>query len=127
MVVGISLLPRLLLGQVFEQFRIVDPGGDHIAAAGPLTQIDGAAAVAAEREVLAGPKHKGAADGTTQRNWLFLWHTQLDAGRKPTIFYSTIRLANHARHQVVIMRLGNLATIEAARNQFLVIAKIIDK
>jgi len=83
MVVGVGLLPRLLLGKVLKQFRIVDLGGDHVAAAGPLAQVNGAAAVAAEGKVLARPEHKRAADGAAQGNGFFLRHTQLDVGRWP--------------------------------------------
>jgi len=60
--VAISLLLGLLFGDVFKQFGIVDLGGDHIAAAGPLSQINGAAAVAAEGEVFLRPQHERAAD-----------------------------------------------------------------
>ena len=80
MVVRILLLPRLLLRQVLKQLRIVDLGGDHISAAGPLAQVDGAAAVAAEGKVLIRPEHKRAADGAAQGNWFFLRHRQLDVG-----------------------------------------------
>ena len=126
MVVRILLLPRLLFSKVFQQLRIVDLGGDHIAAAGPLTQVDGATAVAAEGKILARPEHKRAADWATQRNWFFLRHTQLDVGRKPTISPNDL-LANDARHHVIVVRLSNLAAIKGARHEFLVIAKIVDK
>jgi hypothetical protein len=88
MPVRISLQLRLLLGQVLKQLRIIDLGGDYISAAGPLAQVDGAAAVAAEREVFLRPQHKRAADRTAKRKWLFLRHTELDDSD----------LTNDARH-----------------------------
>ena len=80
----------------------MDLGGDHVAAAGPLAQVDSAAAIAAEWEVFLCPQHERTADWTAKRKWLFLRHTELDdAG-----------LANDARHQIVVVRLGNLAAIK---------------
>jgi len=117
MAVRISLQLRLLLGQVLKQLRIINLGGDHVAAAGPLAQIDGAAAVAAEGEVFLRPQHKRAADRTAKRKWIFLRHTELDDRR----------LTNDARHKIIVMGLSNFTAIESARNQFLVIAKIVDK
>ena len=117
MAIGILLLLCLLFGDVFKQLRIVDLGGDHVSAAGPLAQVDSAAAVAAEGEVFLRPQHKRAADRTAKREQLFLRHTKLDdAG-----------LANDARYQIVVVRFTNLTAIESARHKFLVIAKIIDK
>jgi hypothetical protein len=60
--VGISLLLGLLFGDVFKQLGIVDLGRDYIAAAGPLSQIDSAAAVAAKGKVFLRPQHECAAD-----------------------------------------------------------------
>ena len=64
--VGIGFALGLLLGEVFKQLRIVDLGGDHVAATGPLAQVDAAAAVTAEGEVFLRPQHEGAADRTAK-------------------------------------------------------------
>ena len=64
--VGIGFALGLLLGEVFKQLRIVDLGGDHVAAAGPLAEVDSAAAVAAEGEVFLRPQHERVADRTAK-------------------------------------------------------------
>ena len=55
--------------------RIVQRRRDDVAAAGPLAQIDHAAALAAEGKVGIGGQHDLAAGGTTEAEVLFLWHT----------------------------------------------------
>jgi hypothetical protein len=107
----------LLFSDVLKQLRIIDLCGDNVAAAGPLSQIDGAAAVAAEREVFLRPQHERAADRTAKRKRFFLRHTELDDSD----------LTNDARHKIIVMGLSNLTTIESARHELFVVAKIVDK
>ena len=107
----------MLLGNALEFLGIVDLCGDHVAAAGPLAQVDGAAAVTAEGEVFLRPQHERTADRTAKRKQFFLRHTLLDVGH----------LANDARHQIVVMGFSDFAAIESARHKFLMVAKIVDK
>ena len=107
----------LFLGHVFQLFRIVDGRRDHIPAAGPLAQINQAAAVAAKREVLIFPQHQGAASGTTQCGSFLPWHKCLD---EPA-------LADDARNQVIVMRLSNLAAIKSAGHKLFMAAKVVDE
>ena len=38
-------------GQLFEEIRVLDGGGDFVVAAGPLSEVDAAAAIGAEGKV----------------------------------------------------------------------------
>lgn len=117
MTVWVRLLPCLLFRHALQFFRIANRRGDSVGAAGPFSQVDQAAAVAAERKVLTSIHHQCAAGGATKGPYFVLRHKQLDVSVS----------ANDPRHQIVIMRLGNLAAIEGARHEFLVVAKIVDE
>jgi hypothetical protein len=49
---GVSGLMRAETAEVFKDFRVEDGGADFVDAHGPLAEVDLAAAVTAEREVL---------------------------------------------------------------------------
>jgi hypothetical protein len=57
----------LRAGQLFEEVRVLDGGGDFVIAGGPFAEVDAAATVAAEGEVLVGGEDDGAAGGTAKR------------------------------------------------------------
>ena len=54
-------------GQLFEEVGVLDRGGDFVVAAGPLAEVDAAAAVGAEGEVFAACENQGATGGAAQR------------------------------------------------------------
>jgi hypothetical protein len=53
-------------GQLFEEVRVLDGGGDFVVAAGPFAEVDAAAAVGAEGEVFIPGKDDGAAGGAAE-------------------------------------------------------------
>ena len=53
-------------GQLFEIVGVLNGGGDFIATTGPLAEVDEAAAVGAEGEVLVGGENDFAADRTEE-------------------------------------------------------------
>jgi len=112
---------------------------DHIGAAGPLAQIDNAAAVAAEREVRVAAFHGLLADGTAEFEGTLTRHTvRIVAGR---LALETIRSEmvaqrrfaakngglQNLRHQVVIVRLGDLAAKELARLRLRSLGEVVDE
>jgi len=60
-----------------DGFRIVQRTGNYITAAGPLAQIDQAAAVAAERELRITGQHELLTGGTSRRFNALFRHTFL--------------------------------------------------
>lgn len=59
----------------FQHLRIENRRADAIAAASPLAQVDQSAAIAAEREVRIGAKHKRSARGTAEAKSFLSRHT----------------------------------------------------
>jgi len=60
--------------EVFEDFGVEDGGTDFVDARGPLSEVDFAAAVAAEGEVFAVEEDEFAAGGTAEKfSGFFLW------------------------------------------------------
>jgi hypothetical protein len=117
MTVCFRLLLRLFFGHALKLLGIGDWSGNHIPAAGPLAQVDQAAAVTAERKLFIRPQHQFAADGTPKRPYFILRHTRLDV----------TSLANDPRHQVVVVCFCNLTAIESTGHEFLMLAKIVNK
>src|SRR5271163_91147 len=61
---------RTLAGfEVFEDVGVEDGRGDLVGSAGPLTEVDLAAAVAAEGEVFVGRGDDGLAGWATEDDW----------------------------------------------------------
>jgi hypothetical protein len=54
-------------GELFEEVRVLDGGGDLVVSAGPFAEVNAAAAVGAEGEVFAAREDDGAAGGAAQR------------------------------------------------------------
>ena len=59
---------------VLQLFRIGERRGDYVAAAGPLAEINQAAAITAKRKVLITGQHQCPASRAPQRTWLLLGH-----------------------------------------------------
>ena len=57
---------RIGAGEFFEEVGVLDGGGDFVVAAGPLAEVDAAAAVGAEREVFASCENDIAAGGAAE-------------------------------------------------------------
>jgi len=110
-VFGLRLRALLLFEKAFEHLRIGDGCGDPVAFAGPFSQVDQAAAIAAKRKVFTAGQHQAAAGGATKRNGFLVRHPHLD----------------DSRHQIVVVRFGDFAAVEAARNQLFVRAKVVDE
>jgi hypothetical protein len=74
---GIFCFFRMLLvfEKAFQHLRIGDGRGDPVAFAGPFSQVDQAAALAAKREVLVAGQHQAAACGTAKRTHFLFRHT----------------------------------------------------
>ena len=53
-------------GEFFEEVRVLDGGGDFVGSAGPFAEVEEAAAVGAEGEVLAGGEDDFAAGGAEE-------------------------------------------------------------
>ena len=53
-------------GELFEEVGVLDGGGDFVIAAGPLAEVDTAAAVGAEGEVFAAGEYDVSASRATQ-------------------------------------------------------------
>jgi len=62
-VIVVRTLGALGLGDAFQNFRVEDRGGDLVVSAGPLAEIDTAAAVAAEREIFGPLEDQSLAGG----------------------------------------------------------------
>jgi hypothetical protein len=64
----VVVLAIVLVGasEFFEEIGILDGCGDFIVAAGPLAEVDAAAAIGAEGEVFAGGEDDVAASGATK-------------------------------------------------------------
>src|SRR5436190_21277450 len=73
-VLAIGAFAVALRHERFELFRVADRRGDDVTAAGPLAEIDGAATLGAEREILVAAQNELAADGTTQARDSLAWH-----------------------------------------------------
>ena len=56
-------------GQFFEEVGVLDGGGDFVVAGGPLAEIEDAAAVGAEGEVLVGGEDYFSAGGAEESFW----------------------------------------------------------
>lgn len=110
-IILVGMLLSGFLGQVLDHLRIGNRSRDHIAAAGPLAQIDEAATVAAEGKILIGLENQRPARRAAQRTGFLLGHTALD----------------NLGYQVVVMSLCDLATIELSGNQAVAVAEIVDK
>src|SRR5580698_4360971 len=71
--IGLSAMISAGAAEVFEDFRIEDGRADLVDAGGPFAQVDFAAAVAAEREVLVfGADQHGAGGAAEQFGGFFL-------------------------------------------------------
>lgn len=125
----VSCSPRLFFRYIFQLFGIVDWSGDHVSAAGPFSQIDQAAAIAAEREVLDRARHQCPAGGAAERLCFLSGHIRLDDQCEPTIpgLSRPSHLTNDSCHQIIVMCLCDLAAIERSRHKLFMIAKIVDK
>src|SRR5438105_4957791 len=88
---------------------------DHIRATGPLSQIDDPATLAAERELRVRTLHRLLADGTTKSDGALTGHRT-----------NRIRLKNF-RHQIVIVRSSDLATVKFARLRLQLLGEIVDQ
>lgn len=108
---------RTLLRHTLQHFRVVDWRGDHITTAGPLAQIDQPAAVTTEGKKLTPGQHQCAARGAAQGASFLLGHTELD----------DTKLIGDPRHQIIVVRFRDLATVKFPRREFRAVAKIVDE
>jgi hypothetical protein len=103
--------PQFLLIEVFQHLGIEDRTRYAVSPAGPFPEVNQAAPIAAEREVLIVLEDDGAACRATKRAGL-LWHlSRLD----------------DARDQIVVVRLSDLAADDLPRHKFFLPAKVVDE
>jgi hypothetical protein len=62
-IVAVLWRTALLFAEAFEDFGVEDGGGDFVVSAGPFTEVDAAAAVAAEGDVFAAEEDDFVAGG----------------------------------------------------------------
>jgi hypothetical protein len=67
LVVAVAL--RFRAGQLFEEIGILDGGGDLVVSAGPLAEVEEAATIGTEREVLVRGEDDFATDGAEESFW----------------------------------------------------------
>jgi hypothetical protein len=100
---------ELLLIQIFQDLRVENGAGDAVCPAGPLSQVDQPASIAAERELLVGPGDRFATRGATQG------------------FGRARHKLTDASDEIVVMRLGDLAAHELSGFELVLIAEVIDE
>ena len=121
---GVSALAAAEASEVFEDFGVEDGGADFVDTHGPLAEVDLAAAVRAEGEVLVFDSNEHTAGGAVVELYgFFLW-------RHRTIsFYSgsTLQRAGEdAGDYVVLVGFCDLGAVEAAGFQGGQVAEVVD-
>lgn len=99
---------------------------DYVRPARPLAQIDGAAAITAERKFGVAALHHFLADGAAKFQIGLARHSEIfQIPALPKRLSSRAKRLQNSSHQVIVMRFGNLAAIKLARRKLFVFRKIV--
>lgn len=106
-----SATVRARAAQVLEYFRVEHWRTDLVDAGGPFAQVDLAAAIAAEWEILVPDANQGAARGAAERFWRFFsgGHSNsattgtYEAGRSHSIFFNRCSSRLSASFRAVVL------------------------